>query len=63
MFETFELVYHTILDQHLGFLFLCLHMNMNAVIQVTVHDLALTFSVQCSRVTCVCRVTCNCRFL
>ena len=27
------------------------HMNTNAVIQVTVRDLGLTFSVQCSRVT------------
>ena len=32
-------------------------MKTNAVIQVTVRDLAFTFSVQSSSVTCVCRVT------
>ena len=38
-------------------------MNMNAVIQVTVRELAIKFSVQCSSVTCVCRVTGQCFML
>ena len=37
------------------------YMNTNVVIQVTVLDLAFTFSIQCSSVTFVCHVTCQCR--
>ena len=39
------------------------HVNTNAVIQVTVRDLAITFSDQCSSVTSAFRVTGQCFML